>query len=253
MAVVAFGSVRSAGVTTTAASLAMLWPAGRARLLVEADPAGGTVAAAAGLAAGPGLVSLAAAGRHGAGPELVFEHCQELADGTPVLCAPPGPELARSALAMASGLLARLGELGADAFVDCGRLDRTSGGPDLFKSAELSVLVARPRLADLNSLAAFLEGRPGLARPLLVLVGPGPYPPPEVSGALGLQVVAHLPWGPDEAEAVPGTPPGARHLKRTPLVRALRTLADDLARRLAPASLAPGKPARERSLVEVKP
>ena len=177
MAVVAFGSVRSAGVTTTAASLAMLWPAGRARLLVEADPAGGTVAAAAGLAAGPGLVSLAAAGRHGAGPELVFEHCQELADGTPVLCAPPGPELARSALAMASGLLARLAELGADAFVDCGRLDRTSGGPDLFGSAELSVLVARPRLADLNSLAAFLEGRPGQPQPLLVLVGPGPYPP----------------------------------------------------------------------------
>jgi hypothetical protein len=216
MAVVAFGSVRSAGVTTTAASLAMLWPAGRARLLVEADPAGGTVAAAAGLAAGPGLVSLAAAGRHGAGPELVFEHCQELADGTPVLCAPPGPELARSALAMASGLLARLGELGADAFVDCGRLDRTSGGPDLFKSAELSVLVARPRRP---AGAGPTAPRPGGPRPLPAARGVrGARPPGGRPSPLGARRSRGGPRYPSWCPPPQAHPVGAgtAHLGRRP-------------------------------------
>ena len=139
-----------------------------------------------------------------AGPELVFEHCQELADGTPALCAPP-PERARSALAMASGLLARLGELGADTFLDCGRIDGTAPSPDLFERADLAVLVARPRLADLNSLAAYLEARatPDHRPPVLVLVGPGPYATAEVSAALGLQVVSHLPWAPPKPRCSP--------------------------------------------------
>jgi hypothetical protein len=45
MAVVAFGSVRSCGVTTLALSLTATWPPGHRVLLVEADPAGGTLAA----------------------------------------------------------------------------------------------------------------------------------------------------------------------------------------------------------------
>ena len=46
MAVVALGSVRSCGVTTLALALAATWPKERRVLLVEADPAGGTLAAA---------------------------------------------------------------------------------------------------------------------------------------------------------------------------------------------------------------
>ncbi len=116
------------------------------------------------------------------------------------------------------------------------------------------MLVARPRLADLNSLAAYLEARgtPDHRPPVLVLVGPGPYATAEVSAALGLQVVSHLPWGPAEAELLPLSPPNARHFKRTALVRALRTLADDLARLLttsAPPS--PGKPTNGRGPLEV--
>ena len=67
-----------------------------------------------------------------------------------------------------------------------------------------------------------------------MLVGPGPYPPAEVADALGLDVAGHLPWDPDAAQALATTPVGSRQLTRSPLVRALRTLADDLARRVGP-------------------
>ena len=51
------------GVTTTALTLAGVWPKNRQCLLVEADPSGGVVAARFGLQDSPGLASLAAAAR----------------------------------------------------------------------------------------------------------------------------------------------------------------------------------------------
>ena len=85
---VAFGSVRSCGVTTLALSLAATWPAERRVLLVEADPAGGTLAAGSGWAAEPNLVSLAAAARRGGDPSLVWDHCQQLPGEVAVLAGP---------------------------------------------------------------------------------------------------------------------------------------------------------------------
>jgi hypothetical protein len=78
MTVVAVGSVRSCGVTTLALGLAATWPTGRQVVLVEADPAGGTLAAASGWPPEPGLVSLAAAARRGGDPGLLWEHCHQL-------------------------------------------------------------------------------------------------------------------------------------------------------------------------------
>lgn len=74
MAVVALGAVRSCGVTTLALALAATWPKDRRVLLVELDPAGGTLAAASGWPPEPSLVSLAAAARHTLDPDLVWEH-----------------------------------------------------------------------------------------------------------------------------------------------------------------------------------
>jgi hypothetical protein len=232
MAVVGVGCVRSCGVTTLATGLAMVWPAGRRRLLVEADPAGGMLAAVAGLAPEPGLVSLAAAARRQGEPSLAFGHAQALADGTPVLCGPPGADRARSAIAMVSGLLGRLGELDADIFLDCGRLDPATPNAAVLERADLLLLACRPRLADLQGLATFLDGHELPLRPVLVLVGPGPYPAAEVTDALGTDVAGQVPWDPEAADAMGATPVSARQLTRTPLVRALRTLADELARRL---------------------
>ena len=239
MARIALASVRSCGVTTAAAGLAMAWTAKGPTLLVESDPAGGTLAAACCLPSEPGLVSLAAAARRRADPALILDHCQQLADGTPVLTAPASPERARSALSMTVGLLARLGELDADVFIDCGRLeDAAAPNTRLFAAAEVALLLSRPTLPDLSSLAAHLEARGTSARrPLVALVGRGPYPPAEVEEGIGVEVAGTLPWDREAAEAMPATPPGARHLTRSPLVRALRSLSDELLKRLpAPAA-----------------
>jgi MinD-like ATPase involved in chromosome partitioning or flagellar assembly len=228
VSVVACGAVRSCGVTTLALALAATWPRGRRVLLVEIDRAGGTLAAASGWPPEPGLMSLAAAARRDSDPELVWEHCHLLPGGTPVLAGPASADQSQTALAMLGGLLERLGDIHGDVLVDCGRLAGTRPSEVLI-GADQVVLVARPRLADLHALDTWLEAnrlaRDGLG---LVLVGDGPYPDAEVAEALGIAVLARLPWDPDAAEGLVSVPATARELKVTPLVRAARTLADRL-------------------------
>ena len=234
MALITLGSVRSCGVTTLAIGLAATWPGDRRRLLVEADPAGGTLAAQAGLGPEPGLVSLAAAARRRGDPFLAFEHVQHVTGDVPVVCGPPASSRARSALSMLPGLLGRLGDLDAEVFCDCGRLDRTTDNVDLFERGQLAVFVSRPRLSDLNALAAHLEeGAEQGRRVFLVLVGDGPYPANEVAEVLGVDVAGQVPWDADAAAAIGTAPISSRQLTRTPLVRALRSLVGALAERLA--------------------
>ena len=235
----AFGSARSCGVTTLVLGLAATWAAAERVLVVEADPAGGTLAAASGWPPEPSLVSLAAAARRGGDPALVWEHCHELPGGAAVLAGPASGEQAASALGMLGPLLGRLGELDAAVLVDCGRLDPRSPAAALWERADRGVLVGRPRLADLQAVASSLEGRTLDGRVALVLVGDGPYPDAEVAEALGLEVLGRLPWDSDAAEALTMLPASARHLRLAPLVRAVRTLADRLAGE--PAAAEPGE------------
>jgi hypothetical protein len=224
----AFGSVRSCGVTTLTLGLAATWSTDRRVLLVEADPAGGTLAAASGWPAEPNLVSLAAAARRGGDPALVWEHCHQLPDGASALPAPSLAEQARNALTMLGPLLRRLAELDTDVLVDCGRLDPGSVALDLWDRAERPVLVGRPRLADLQALASWLNGRQINQEAGLVLIGEGPYPDAEITEAIGLDVLSRLPWDPDAAEALVSMSASARQLRMAPLVRSARTLADQL-------------------------
>jgi hypothetical protein len=223
-----FGSVRSCGVTTLGLSLAASWPAERRVLVVEADPAGGTLAAASGWPAEPSLVSLAAAARRSGDPALVWEHCHQLPGGGAVLAGPALGEQARNAVRMLDSLLGRLGELDGDVLVDCGRLDPGSPALDLWARAARPVLVCRPRLADLQALASWLEGRQLQSKVKVVLVGDGPYPDTEITEALGLGVLSRLPWDPDAAEALVSIPASDRPLRMAPLVRSARTLSDQL-------------------------
>ena len=187
---VALGAVRSCGVSTLSLALAATWPADRRVLLMEADPAGGTLAAASGWPAEPGLVTLAAASRRRFDPAAVWEHCQLLPDGTAVLAGPASAEEASSALGLLGPLLSRVGDLDADVVVDCGRLDPGSAALALWEGAERSVLVARPRIADLQAVATWLERRlMSVGRLGLVTVGDGPYPDEEIAVALGAEVL----------------------------------------------------------------
>ena len=242
---VALGSVRSCGVTTMALALAATWPKERRILLVEADPAGGTLAAASGWPPEPSLVSLAAAARHALDPDLVWEHCQELAGGAAVLAGPPSADQARRALGMLAGLSSHLGMLDADVLVDCGRLDPGAPGAGAFEGADRAVLAARPRLADLHALATWRTNPFDSGRVALVLVGDGPYPDAEIAEALGVEVLARLPWDPDAAGALVSVPASAREVRLSPLVRAARSLTDRLAKELAGASPAVGSASGE--------
>jgi hypothetical protein len=228
MAVVTFGSVRSCGVTTLSLALAATWPSDRRVLLVEADPAGGTLAAASGWPVEPSLVSLAALARRGGDPSMVWEHCHHLPGDAAVLAAPALGEQARSALGMLGPLLGRLGELGSDVLVDCGRLDAGSPSVTLWERAARRLLVVRPCLADLQALASWSENRALDGRVGLVTVGEGPYPDGEVTEALGLAVLVRMPWDPDGAEALLSVPASDRQVRLAPIARAARTLADRL-------------------------
>jgi hypothetical protein len=239
---VALGSVRSCGVTTVALALAATWPPERRVLLVEADPAGGTLAAASGWPAEPSLVSLAASVRRGGEPGMVWEHCHRLPGDAVVLAAPALGEQAHGALGMLGSLLGRLGELDGDVLVDCGRLDAGSPSITLWERAEWGLLVVRPRLADLQALAAWSENRRLDGRAALVTVGDGPYPDGEVTEALGLEVLARMPWDPDAAEALISVLASARQVRLAPLVRAARTLADRLTQDPAAVSVGRAEP-----------
>ena len=141
---------------------------------------------------------------------------------------------------MLAGLFGRLGELGAVVLYDCGRLDQATSAL-VFEQADLAVVACRPRLSDLSALRAFFDERAEGSRPVLVvLVGDGPYPAKEVEEALGADVAGQLPFDPEAAAAIGTLPVSSRQLTRTPLVRALRTLAEALAGRLAHA--APDRP-----------
>jgi hypothetical protein len=237
MSTIALGSVRSCGATTVAAGLAGVWPA--PCVLIEFDPAGGVLAAAAGRPAEPGLVSLAAAARRQPDPGLLQQHHQELLGGVPVVCGPPSAEQARSALLMLAPMLDRLGEVDGRIVVDCGRLDPGSPALPVFAAASLGLLVVRPRLADLHAAGEWLRTS-GRSRPAgLILVGSGPYPPAEISEALGVGVLGELPWDPEAAEALLVEPIGSRRLSRSTLSRSLRTLAGRLAEELAASLTSP--------------
>jgi hypothetical protein len=238
--VVAFGSVRSCGVTTVALAVAATWPSERRVLLVEGDPAGGTLAAASEWPAEPGLVSLAASARRGGDPSLVWEHCHRVPGDAAVLAAPALGEQAQNALGMLGSLLDRLGELDGDVVVDCGRLDPGSPSVALWERAERSLLVVRPRLADLQALASWAQTRSLDHRTGLVTIGDGPYLDGEITEALGLEVLVRMPWDPDAAEALTSVPTSARQMRLTPLVRAARTLADRLSLHSAAAVAAGG-------------
>jgi hypothetical protein len=234
MGIVAFGSVRSCGVTTLALALAATWPNSRRVLLVEADPAGGTLAAASGWPPEPSMVSFAAASRRGLDPEQVWEHCHRLPGGAAALACPVSVDQARSALGMLGAGVGRFSELDADVLVDCGRLDPSLASRGLLDGADRIVLATRPRLADLHALATWTEAHPfdGI-RARLVMVGDGPYPDGEISETLGIEIGARLPWDPTAAAALVSVPATARDVRMAPLVRAARSLADHLSADLA--------------------
>lgn len=238
MAVVAFASAKgSPGVTTAVAALAATWPAERDLVVAELDPAGGDLAVRLDLAAEPGLVTLAAAGRRELGHRTLLAHMQSLAgltgDGGAarrVLLGPVSADQASASLAaLRGGLAPALAALDADVLVDCGRLDPASSAYDVAIAADLLVMVTRPVVADVHHLSARLASAKAAAVSLLV-VGDRPYPVAEVAATVGASPLGSLPVDARAAAALnDGGPGSARLLRRSQLLRVARSLAEGLA------------------------
>jgi hypothetical protein len=227
----------SPGVTTAAVALAATWPEDRAAVVAEVDPAGGDLAARFGLAEEPGLMSWAAASRRAPATEELLRHTQEIPGGIPVLVGPAGAGQAGGALRLLGSRaplgFERFGD--ADVLADCGRLELTESSHPLVGQADLLILLVRPALGDLAHVAAKIDSvRPGACDTALVLAGSGPYPAKEVTDTLGIAVIGHLPTDPEGAGVCSGAGSSSpRAQGRSPLLRAARSLAEDLASWLA--------------------
>lgn len=220
----------SPGVTTLAMALGARWPNGERAVVVEADPAGGDLVARFRRTDTPGLVTLAAAARSRPEGDLVGQHVQVLLGGLPVVLAPVAGQQVRSALQVLvapSGpwlLRAAAQRPGVSVIVDCGRVEAGSPVLPIVREADVTLLVARPRDADLAHVAVRLcEAQRWSRRPCLVLVGEG-YPTGEVSHALGIPVLARIPRD-DRGAAVLGGLPGRQGPARSVLGRAAAGIA----------------------------
>lgn len=189
----------SPGVTTLATALGARWPGQESPIVVEVDPAGGDLMARFRLRDTPGLVSLATAARRGGvDPTLVSQHTQLLPGGLRVVLGPVGAEQARAALrALESGQLSPLrraaDQPGTTIIADCGRVDPDSPARAIIRSADVMLLVARPHDDELAHVALKLPvAEQWSRRPCFVLVGNG-YSAVEVSQALRIPVLGHVP------------------------------------------------------------
>ncbi len=250
MAVVALTSAKGApGVSTAALAMTLLWP--RPALLLEADPVGGS-STLAGYLRGTvdhsrGLLGLVMAHRHGELEQALWSQIVRLAgDSVPEKAGPadrwllPGLSDAAQAPSTAAlwgplgSLLASLERAGIDVLIDAGRLGAAYAPTPLLRQADLVLLVlgtslpavaaVRARLSVLREQLAVIPTTAGPASGLgLLLVGEGrPYLAREISGSLGLSVVASLSWDPASAEVLAaGATPG-RRFESSPLVRSIR-------------------------------
>lgn len=225
MALVAFASNRSPGLTTTVLALAATWPAPRRVVVAELDPDGGTIAARQILAHDPGLISLAASGSRGLKPELIMACVQQLANGTLALLAPPGPDRVTASLDALgpAGLDRQLGELpGLDVLADCGRVDRRSPALRYLRGADAVIFVVRSSIEDVVGLKHRLQTLDlGPVACGIVVVGRRPYPPEEIAQACTVPVLGVIDHDPRAATALGnGNSPERSRLMRSAAVLA---------------------------------
>jgi Flp pilus assembly CpaE family ATPase len=232
--VVALASVKGApGVTTAAVGLAARWPQAGA-VVIEADPAGGDLAARFGLHPEPGLATAALDSRRTAAETSPEAWTQLLSCGVEVVFAPPGAAAAASLTELgdrAPRVLAAIAAQHPAVFVDVGRWHPGSPSERLLAVADLVLLVACPTVEEIRQLQTRLAALHAVHTDVhLLLTGDGAWPAAEVGTALGLPVAAALPLDGSGAGVLTGRMVPRRGWRsagwtRLPLLRACRSLA----------------------------
>lgn len=232
------------GVTTTVIGLAVTWPGPERPVVVEADPAGGVLAARFDeLRADRTLAEVAVDVRRRYDHDRVVASARALWGAIPVVVAPPSAEQTHGALAMAGEHLGDgAAEKGRVVVFDVGRLSARSPALALARRSVMVVLVARPSFEAVATLAA----RAGELRSAgctlgLVVVGESPYPPEEAAQEAGISLLGVLPDDARAAAVLAGGSGSSRRLRRCLLWRSLADLAARLdAMAGEPAAPAPG-------------
>jgi hypothetical protein len=224
----------SPGATCLTAWLAQFWSEpDTTRLIIEADPAGGSLAARWSaphrLTWDPGLLTLTTT-RAVLTEASLAGLTQRLTPEVLVAAAPPGPD-------QVVGGLTRWGDrgpaelaalAGVRAFVDCGRLTSASPALALARRAALTILVCRPRLDEVSALIPAGAELSATGCSLgLVCVGDQPYGPAEIAQAAGIDLLGVLPVDPRAAAVFDrdGLNSG-RAFRRSPLAVAAAEVAD---------------------------
>jgi hypothetical protein len=221
---------------TTTAAVALAVAAGDSSLIVEADPAGGDVAARAGIPLEPGLMTMAAAGRHG-GSALSLR-TQGLPSGVEAVVAPTSPDQAAAALGAIADRLVAAARSHDLACVDSGRWSPVTAAPVVLAECDVIVVVTDPTVAGIEHLCCRLDAISAIGPPVTVLlVGDRPYGADEVEHAVGVPVVGTLAVDPRGAASVYAGPP--RLARKSQLCRSAKPIAERIgqftARREVPA------------------
>jgi MinD-like ATPase involved in chromosome partitioning or flagellar assembly len=236
--------------TTTSVALAAGWPVTDDTLLVEADPAGGDLAAWFDLPVTPSLSTIVTRVVDGAWPDIE-QHTRLASNGLRLVPAPAGAaEAAQAVGESARALVPSLAALRSPVTIaDVGRLPSTSASHPFLGAAAAVVLVhrqapqsARAAAVRLQRLADQLVGLTASPTPVVVaVVGERPFDLSEIErfllDAAGVASLVGLPDDPLAAAVFAGrTGVSARRLARLPLVRAARDLADVVERSVMPAT-----------------
>lgn len=232
MIVVTCSAKHAPGATTLALALTCALSTGANEappLLIETDAGGGDLAARLGLPTDPGLASLAAASRHGGDDGAIWRHANVLPGGGAVVLAPTDPgQCVSCSRTMGPRLTTLLEQTGVDAVIDAGRMPDASAMPALGR--EDWILVAcRPDLAGIEHtrrLAADIRTARQSVNLGVVTVGDRPYGPTDVTAAMDPTVAFAVPIDPVGVATLLTGP--ERRARRTSLVRAVRSLLDQL-------------------------
>jgi len=230
MSLICFASAKgSPGVTLTSLAVAAALAARPERkvVLLEADPSGGSLAMRYQLPRQPGLITLAAAGRHGLTRDELWNHVQELPGGLGVIVAPEREDRSAAILSDGGCRLGRwLGDLpDVDVVADCGRIDSKAIDSGLVSEADAVYLLARPRAEEIQPAAALAErARERGLTVAWLLIGDRPHDPAEVADVTGTTVAAVLPDDQRAADAILESRADG-HARRGRLARAIRSFA----------------------------
>jgi MinD-like ATPase involved in chromosome partitioning or flagellar assembly len=218
------------GCTTTALGIAAAWPLDDPRLVVEFDPAGGSLAAWLDVPRSPGLADVAASSSPGSWA-TIQSMVQRAPSGVDVLVAPTRAVEASAVVLAAGSVLPVLAALDQPVVVaDGGRL--RGGLSSLVVQANLVVVSHRQHAGSATAAALGIERIAELTSQLVArsiptvvaLIGSVPYTANDVSEFVPADAVVSLAHDPWAAAVLAGRAGSASRLRRSPLMRSLDEL-----------------------------